>query len=80
MIIAVQDLYLNTLMAQFKYMHLPISIILGKIIQQYSLRGNLVTNGSWVYIEICKGIMYRHNIRLETSRYHHMSMTQHPLW
>jgi hypothetical protein len=50
----VKDFYLNTPMAQFEYMRLPIHIIPPKIVDQYKLLP-LVQDG-WVYVEIRKGM------------------------
>jgi hypothetical protein len=50
-----KDFYLNTPMARYEYMRLPLSIIPEEIILQYNLR-EIATPDGWVYIEIRKGM------------------------
>jgi hypothetical protein len=50
----VEDFYLNTPMARYEYMRLPIRILPQEIIEQYQLLP-LVHDG-WVYVEIRKGM------------------------
>jgi hypothetical protein len=50
----VKDIYLNTPMARFEYMRLPIHIIPPEIVDQYKLLP-LVQDG-WVYVDIRKGM------------------------
>jgi hypothetical protein len=50
-----EDFYLNRPLKWYKYVRLPIALILDKIIQQYQLQ-QLATPDSWVYIKIQKGM------------------------
>jgi hypothetical protein len=50
----VKDFYLNTPMAGFEYMRLPIHIIPPQIVDQYKLLR--LVQDSWVYVEIRKGM------------------------
>ncbi len=51
----IKDIYLNTLMARYKYMQLRITDMLDNVIKHYNLRDK-AGPGSYVYCEIQKGI------------------------
>jgi hypothetical protein len=50
----VKDFYLNTLMARYEYMCLPIRILPQEIVEQYQLLP--FVHDGWVYVEIRKGM------------------------
>jgi hypothetical protein len=50
----VKDFYLNTPMAHYEYMRLPLRIILLEIVDQYKLLP--LVHDDWIYIEIRKGM------------------------
>jgi hypothetical protein len=50
----VKDFYLNTPMAHYKYMRLPLRILPQEIVDQYGLLP--LVNDGWIYVEIRKGM------------------------
>jgi hypothetical protein len=50
----VKNFYLNTPMARFEYMRLPMNLLPDEIKQQYKLQA--VADDGWVYVEIRKGM------------------------
>jgi hypothetical protein len=55
MTVDIKDFYLNTPLACFEYMRLPLTLLPNKIIQQHHLH-NIATPNGWVYIKIRKGM------------------------